>query len=345
MISFESDYNNGCLPEILKNLLQSNEERTSGYGSDCHTEAAKALIRKATGLPDAEVFLLVGGTQTNATMIDALLGSGEGVICVPTAHIEVHEAGAVEAFGHKVITIGGTSSKLDSGGLRSYMESFLSDDSHSHMVQPGLVYISMPTELGDVYRRSELEELYDCCRGYGLKLYIDGARLGYGLCSPECDFDLPFLASHCHAFYIGGTKVGAMMGEAVVFSGMKAPRGFFTNIKRHGALLAKGRMLGIQFETLFADGLYLEISSRAIRLAMKLKDCFRRRGIPLATDSPTNQQFVILSEAQQRSLSKDFAFEIWEKRPDGALMCRFVTSWATSESEIDALDAALERLG
>ena len=153
------------------------------------------------------------------------------------------------------------------------------------------------------------------------------------------------MASHCHAFYIGGTKVGAMMGEAVVFSGMKAPRGFFTNIKRHGALLAKGRMLGIQFETLFADGLYLEISSRAIRLAMKLKDCFRRRGIPLATDSPTNQQFVILSEAQQRSLSKDFAFEIWEKRPDGALMCRFVTSWATSESKIDALDAALERLG
>lgn len=344
MISFESDYNNGCLPEILEKLKQSNDERASGYGSDPHTEAAKALIRKATGLPDAEVYLLVGGTQTNATMIDSLLGSGEGALCVPTAHIEAHEAGAVEAFGHKVITIGGPSSKLSADDVRTYMETFLGDGSHTHMVQPGLVYISMPTELGDVYRRSELEALYDCCREYGLKLYIDGARLGYGLCSPECDFDLAFLASHCHAFYIGGTKVGAMMGEAVVFSGMKAPRGFFTNIKRHGALLAKGRMLGIQFEALFEDGRYLEISRRAIGLAMKLKECFRRRGIPLATDSPTNQQFVILSEAQHRSLSKEFAFEIWEKRPDGALMCRFVTSWATTESEIDKLDAALAGL-
>ena len=344
MISFESDYNNGCLPEILKNLLQSNDERTSGYGSDCHTEAAKALIRKATGLPDAEVFLLVGGTQTNATMIDALLGSGEGVICVPTAHIEVHEAGAVEAFGHKVITIGGTSSKLDAGGLRSYMESFLSDDSHSHMVQPGMVYISMPTELGDVYRRSELEELYDCCRGYGLKLYIDGARLGYGLCSPECDFDLPFLASHCHAFYIGGTKVGAMFGEAVCIVNSKYKEDFRYHIKQHGGMLAKGRFLGIQFETLFRDGLYLEISKHAIEQAMRIKEAFTEGGCEFLFDSPTNQQFPILNRMVFTELAKRYTFTTWEKLPGERTAVRFVTSWATRPEHVDALIEDVKRL-
>lgn len=345
MISFESDYDNGCLPEILQKLSETNGERTSGYGNDPHTEAAVALIREAAGLPEADVFLLVGGTQTNATMIDSMLGAGEGVLCVPSAHIEVHEAGAVEAFGHKVITTGGVSSgKLTAEDISAYMETFLNDESHAHMVQPGLVYISMPTELGEVYKREELGSIYNCCRRYGLRLYIDGARLGYGLCSPECDYDLGYLAGHCHAFYIGGTKVGAMMGEAVVFSGMKAPRCFLTGVKRHGALLAKGRMLGIQFETLFTGGLYMKVSRHAVDMAMRLKEIFLRCGIELASDSPTNQQFVILDEAVYRALSRTLAFEIWEKRTGGRLMCRFVTSWATTDSDLEAVESALKAL-
>ena len=264
MISFESDYNNGMLPEILEALGKTNGDKTSGYGFDPYSESAKEKIRKAVDNENAEVFFLIGGTQTNTTVIDSVLMGCEGVICVETGHIEVHESGAVEAFGHKVITLPGKNSKLTTGTLSAYMDSFLADETHPHMVQPGMVYISMPTEFGMVYTREELTALYTTCQKYNLRLFIDGARLGYGLVSAACDYDLPFLAKHCDAFYIGGTKVGAMMGEAVVFSGMKAPKHFFTNIKRHGALLAKSRMLGIQFDTLFTDNLSFKISRLAI---------------------------------------------------------------------------------
>lgn len=233
MISFQSDYNNGMLLEILEALAKTNNDKTPGYGFDPYTEAAKEKIRKAVDNENADVFFLVGGTQTNTTVIDSVLLGCEGVICVETGHIEVHESGAVEAFGHKVITLPSDDSKLSSETLSAYMDTFLADETHPHMVQPGMVYISMPTEFGMVYTKAELEQLYATCQKYQLKLFIDGARLGYGLMSEACDYDLPFLAKHCDVFYIGGTKVGAMMGEAVVFSGMKAPKYFFTNVKRH----------------------------------------------------------------------------------------------------------------
>lgn len=344
MISFESDYNNGTLPEILNALCKTNDEKTSGYGFDPYTEAAKEKIRKAIGMEDAEVYFLVGGTQTNTTVIDSVLLGCEGVICVETGHIEVHESGAVEAFGHKVITLPSTDSKLNPETLSAYMDNFLADETHPHMVQPGMVYISMPTELGMVYTKEELETLYATCQKYDLRLFIDGARLGYGLMSEACDYDLPFLARHCDVFYIGGTKVGAMFGEAVVFSGMKAPKYFFTIVKRHGALLAKGRMLGIQFDTLFTDNLYFEVSRHAISMAGRIRSVFGKHGIDIAYDSPTNQQFVILSPTLYQALSQKVAFEIWERKSETEIVCRFVTSWATKEEELEELDRILTEL-
>lgn len=342
MISFESDYNNGMLPEILAALARTNAEKTSGYGSDPYTESAREKIRRVVGNDRAEVFFLTGGTQTNATVIDSLLLPCEGAVCVETAHIAVHESGAVEAAGHKVITLPSADSKLSAEALRAHMDRFLADGTHPHMVQPGLVYITMPTELGMVYTRRELSDLYNECRRYGLKLYVDGARLGYGLASDACDYDLPFLAAHCDAFYIGGTKVGAMMGEAVVFSGMPAPKYFFTTVKRHGALLAKGRMLGVQFDTLFSDGLYFRVARHAVEMAERLKSAFLSAGIPLAMDSPTNQQFVVLSREQYDALSREVKFEIWEPGDSGKTVCRFVTSWATTEEDISGLERALK---
>lgn len=344
MISFQSDYNNGMLPEILEALAKTNNDKTPGYGFDPYTEAAKEKIRKAVDNENADVFFLVGGTQTNTTVIDSVLLGCEGVICVETGHIEVHESGAVEAFGHKVITLPSDDSKLNPEALSAYMDTFLADETHPHMVQPGIVYISMPTEFGMVYTKTELEQLYATCQKYQLKLFIDGARLGYGLMSEACDYDLLFLAKHCDVFYIGGTKVGAMMGEAVVFSGMKAPKYFFTNVKRHGALLAKGRMLGIQFDTLFTNNLYFKISKHAIDMAIRIRSIFTKHGIKITYNSPTNQQFVSLSPTLYDALSKNVAFEIWERKSDDEIICRFVTSWATKETEIEELDKELSKL-
>lgn len=344
MTSFESDYNNGMLPEILERLTQTNNEKTSGYGYDRFCVSAKQKICEAIGMFNAEVYFLVGGTQTNATVIDSLLQSCEGVICAKTAHIEVHEAGAIEASGHKVITLDGNDSKLCKEQIVEYMEAFLADETHAHMVQPGMVYITFPTELGALYTREEIEQLYDVCCHYSLKLYIDGARLGYGLMAHECDVDLKFLASHCDAFYIGGTKVGAMAGEAVVYTQTRAPRNIFTIIKRHGALLAKGRMLGIQFDTLFTDNLYLRVSRHAIDKAHELRLCFERHGIKAGVDSPTNQQFFILSPEEKQQLMQHIDFEVWSPMDDGNILCRFVTSWATTDEDIEELDKALAGL-
>ena len=343
--SFESDYNNGCLPEILRRLSETNDEKASGYGFDPYTEMAKERIRKACDMTEAEVHFLVGGTQTNATAIDSLLQGCEGVLSVDTGHINVHESGAVEAFGHKVLVLPGIAGgKMAASQIDDYMRKFLADETYPHMVQPGMVYISMPTEFGMVYTKEELTAIYSTCQKYDLRLFIDGARLGYGLVSEACDYDLPFLASHCDVFYIGGTKVGAMMGEAVVFSGMKAPKYFFTNVKRHGALLAKGRMLGIQFDTLFTDQLYFNISRHAITMATRIRSIFQKHGIAIAYDSPTNQQFVVLSPTLYDALSKKVAFEIWERKSDTEIICRFVTSWATKEEELDELDHILHTL-
>ena len=262
-VSFESDYNNGTLPEILSRLIAENDNKTSGYGSDPYTASAKEKIRQAIGCPEADIFFLIGGTQTNQTVIDALLLGCEGVIAAESAHINVHESGAIEAYGHKVLVIPSEGSKLTAQGIDRYMSAFLADETYPHMVLPRMVYITMPTELGMLYTKQEIEDIQEVCRRYDLLLYADGARLGYGLTSSQSDITLPWLAQHVDAFYIGGTKVGAMFGEAVVFSNIKAPRAFFTTVKRHGALLAKGRMLGIQFDTLFTDGLYLRVARNA----------------------------------------------------------------------------------
>lgn len=342
--SFESDYNNGCLPEILRRLSETNDEKSSGYGFDPYTERAKDRIRKACDMTEAEVHFLVGGTQTNATAIDSLLQGCEGVLSIDTGHINVHESGAVEAFGHKVLVLPGIAGgKMAASQIDDYMRKFLADETYPHMVQPGMVYITLPTELGALYSRKELAEIYTVCQQYGLRLYVDGARLGYGLMAEGNDINLPFLAHHCDAFYIGGTKVGALLGEALVYTNTRAPKYIFTIIKRHGALLAKGRVLGLQFDTLFTDDLYFRVSRHAIDMAQALRRVFAKHGLSLGIDSPTNQQFVILSKEQKQRLAEEIAFEIWEPLPDDHLLCRFVTCWATTEADIAALDEALKR--
>lgn len=342
--SFESDYNNGCLPEILRRLSETNDEKSSGYGFDPYTERAKDRIRKACDMTEAEVHFLVGGTQTNATAIDSLLQGCEGVLSVDTGHINVHESGAVEAFGHKVLVLPGIAGgKMAASQIDDYMRKFLADETYPHMVQPGMVYITLPTELGALYSRKELADIYTVCQQYGLRLYVDGARLGYGLMAEGNDIDLPFLAHHCDVFYIGGTKVGALLGEALVYTNTRAPKYIFTIIKRHGALLAKGRVLGLQFDTLFTDDLYFRVSRHAIDMAQALRKVFAKHGLSLGIDSPTNQQFVILSKEQKQRLAEEIAFEIWEPLPNDHLLCRFVTCWATTEADIAALDEALKR--
>lgn len=343
--SFESDYNNGCLPEILRRLSETNDEKSSGYGFDPYTERAKDRIRKACDMTEAEVHFLVGGTQTNATAIDSLLQGCEGVLSVDTGHINVHESGAVEAFGHKVLVLPGIAGgKMAASQINDYMRKFLADETYPHMVQPGMVYITLPTELGALYSRKELADIYTVCQQYGLRLYVDGARLGYGLMAEGNDIDLPFLAHHCDAFYIGGTKVGALLGEALVYTNTRAPKYIFTIIKRHGALLAKGRVLGLQFDTLFTDDLYFRVSRHAIDMAQALRRVFAKHGLSLGIDSPTNQQFVILSKEQKQRLAEEIAFEIWEPLPNDHLLCRFVTCWATTAADIAALDEALAHI-
>lgn len=343
--SFESDYNNGCLPEILRRLSETNDEKSSGYGFDPYTERAKDRIRKACDMTEAEVHFLVGGTQTNATAIDSLLQGCEGVLSVDTGHINVHESGAVEAFGHKVLVLPGIAGgKMAASQIDDYMRKFLADKTYPHMVQPGMVYITLPTELGALYSRKELADIYTVCQQYGLRLYVDGARLGYGLMAEGNDIDLPFLAHHCDAFYIGGTKVGALLGEALIYTNTRAPKYIFTIIKRHGALLAKGRVLGLQFDTLFTDDLYFRVSRHAIDMAQALRKVFAKHGLSLGIDSPTNQQFVILSKEQKQRLAEEIAFEIWEPLPNDHLLCRFVTCWATTEADIAALDEALAHI-
>lgn len=343
--SFESDYNNGCLPEILRRLSETNDEKSSGYGFDPYTERAKDRIRKACEMTEAEVHFLVGGTQTNATAIDSLLQGCEGVLSVDTGHINVHESGAVEAFGHKVLVLPGIAGgKMAASQIDDYMRKFLADETYPHMVQPGMVYITLPTELGALYSRKELADIYTVCQQYGLRLYVDGARLGYGLMAEGNDIDLPFLAHHCDAFYIGGTKVGALLGEALIYTNTRAPKYIFTIIKRHGALLAKGRVLGLQFDTLFTDDLYFRVSRHAIDMAQALRRVFAKHGLSLGIDSPTNQQFVILSKEQKQRLAEEIAFEIWEPLPNDHLLCRFVTCWATTEDDIVALDEALAHI-
>ena len=340
-VSFTCDYCEGAHPKILQRLLDTNMIQASGYGEDPFCSSARAKIREATCCPEADVFFLVGGTQTNATVIDSMLRGYEGVIAAASGHIAVHESGAIEFGGHKVITLPAKEGKLEAVTIEDYLKVFHADEAKDHMVLPGMVYISFPTEYGTIYSRSELEAIKAVCKRYGIPLFIDGARLGYGLQSPACDLTLPEIASLCDVFYIGGTKVGALCGEAVVFPRGNAPAHFFTTVKQHGALLAKGRLLGLQFDTLFTDGLYFEISRNAIEKAMELKQLFLSKGIPLYIDSPTNQQFPIMTKEDLTPLEGKVLYEVWETLPDGRLVTRFATSWATSEAQIEYLASLL----
>ena len=340
-MNFTCDYTEGAHPQILQRLLETNMAQEPGYGEDSFCASAREKIRQACGSPFADVFFLVGGTQTNATVIDAVLRPGEGVLAATTGHISVHEAGAIEFSGHKVLALPGSEGKLQASVLASWLETFYADPTWEHMVAPGLVYLSFPTEYGTLYSRAELLDIKAVCAKYKLPFFLDGARLGYGLASPSCDVTLEDIASICDVFYIGGTKVGALCGEAVVFPNGNAPKGFFTTIKRHGALLAKGRLLGVQFDTLFTDGLYLSIAGNAITRANELKTLFAAKGIPFYIDSPTNQQFPVLSAAQVDYLNGKVEFEIWEKLADGRYVTRFATSWATTKDSILSLAVLL----
>lgn len=341
MLSFESDYTEGAHPDILRRLIETNLIQQPGYGSDMWCVSAKEKIRAAVGYPDADVHLLTGGTQTNMIVIDALLGACEGVICADTGHIQCHEAGAVESCGRKILTLPHEQGKITASSLKNYLQKFYNDSSYTHMVYPGMVYISHPTEYGTLYSLSELHALSDVCKQYDIPLFMDGARLGYGLMSRGTDVTLKDIANLCDVFYIGGTKVGALCGEAVVFPRHAAPKHFFTFIKQHGALLAKGRLLGIQFDTLFSNDLYFHISRHAIEMADRIRDALALKGYEFYIPTVTNQIFVVLDDVQLKSLEGSVSYSVWEHLDDGRTVVRFASSWATTEENVNALIALL----
>ena len=341
MISFQSDYICGAHPEILKRFAETNMECLPGYGSDVYCERAAEKIKKAIG-KDVQVEFLVGGTQTNAVVISTMLADHEGVVAAKSGHISVHEAGAIEYNGHEVLTISQKNGKINAEELDKYIADFYADESYEHMTFPGMVYISHPTEYGTLYTKAELMKISEVCRKYDIPLYMDGARLGYGLMSRDTDVSLRDIADLCDVFYIGGTKVGALCGEAVVFTRGNKPKHFLTSVKKRGALLAKGRVLGIQFDTLFTDDLYFKISRHAIDMAEKLKSIIRAHGIEFYIDSPTNQQFIVLENQMIERLAGEVAFDVWEKRDDNRSVIRLATSWSTTEEDLRALDELLQ---
>ena len=341
MLSFENDYSQGAHEKILQRLVETNREAASGYGTDPYTERAKEKIRQACECPQAEVHFLVGGTQTNQNVIDAMLEGYEGVVAALSGHVSQHEAGAIEYSGHKVLTVPQEEGKIAASVLSQYLEDFFADENHEHMVFPGMVYISHPTEYGTLYSRNELEALSNVCHQYDIPLYLDGARLGYALASYETDVTLPDIARLCDAFYIGGTKVGALFGEAVVFTGKRKPKHFLTRIKQHGALLAKGKLLGIQFDTLFTDNLYFSLGRHAIDCAEELKQIFREKGYPFYLESPTNQQFILLDNDKMDTLKEKVKFSYWEPYDEKYTVVRFATSWATTKEDLEELRTVL----
>lgn len=341
MLSFESDYVEGCHEQILNRLLETNLEKLPGYGADCYTERAKEKIKVACACDTAEVHLLTGGTQTNQIVIDAMLAPYEGVVAAETGHISLHEAGAIEYTGHKVLMLPQKFGKIFATDLEQLLQTFYTDANHEHMVFPGMVYISHPTEYGTLYTLEELQLISAVCRAYRIPLFLDGARLGYGLMSKKTDVTLQNIAELCDVFYIGGTKVGALCGEAVVFTKNNTPKHFLTRVKQHGALLAKGRLLGIQFDTLFTDNLYFDISRYAIEMAERLKEVFVAEGMELLIDSPTNQLFVIMENTQMKQLEEKVRLNYWESYGEAHTVVRFATDWATKEKDIDEFAAIL----
>ena len=337
MLSFESDYIMGAHPKLLERLVETNMEPLSGYGYDKYCDSAKEKIKMAVGCEDAQVFLLNGGTQTNQIIIDTMLKPFEGVISAVTGHIFTHEAGAVEFTGHKVLTLPQYEGKIKVQDLKGMLEAFYGDENREHSVFPGMVYVSYPTEYGTLYSKAELGAISEICREYNIPLYMDGARLGYGLESSGADLTLKDIAELCDVFYIGGTKVGALCGEAVVFTHNNAPDHFFTSIKQHGALLAKGRLLGVQFDTLFTNNLYFEISRHAIKMADKMRTALREKGYEFFIETVTNQIFIVLEKDKYESLKEKVAFGFWERLQNGNTVVRFASSWATSKEDVENL--------
>lgn len=344
MIYFNNDYSEGCHPKILEVLAQTNMEQTPGYGMDDHCAGAAKKIRTLCGDDTLAVHFLVGGTQTNLTVIDAALRPHQGVMGAASAHINVHETGAVEATGHKVLWLPGEEGKIAAAQVRETVLAHRVDSSREHTVQPKMVYISNPTELGTLYSKKELQELSDTCRELGLYLFLDGARLGYGLEAVGNDVTMEDLARLCDVFYIGGTKVGALFGEAVVISNPELKEDFRYLIKQHGGMLAKGRLLGIQFETLLEDGLYFQIARQADVLADQIRDCLSECNVPLLVPGTTNQIFPILPDTALEEFSKTYAFSEQERIDETHRAVRFCTSWATTQENVDALCRDLKQL-
>lgn len=341
MIQFQCDYNQTCHPAILEALGRVGMEQIVGYGEDHYCQEARRLIRQLVGREDADVHFLVGGTQTNMTVISSALRPYQGVIAADTGHINVHETGAIEHSGHKVIALPARNGKIDASQVKAAIDAHYAENGPEHTVQPGMVYISFPTEVGTIYSLAELEAIHDVCRSGHVPLFIDGARLGYGLCSPQCDVTLRDIARLADVFYIGGTKVGAMMGEAVVITADELKRDFRYHIKQNGGMLAKGWLLGVQFLTLFTDNLYMRIAQNAINQAMRLRDALKDAGYTMYAESPTNQQFVVITDEELQRLSHDFLLEPWGRVDSTHMAVRICTSWATTDADIDRLTAAL----
>ena len=340
MVNFESDYICGAHPKVMQRLLETNLEPQTGYGDDDYSVSARQKILAACGCPGGDVFFLSGGTQANVVAISSLLKPWQGVVTAKTGHIHVHEAGGLEAVGVKLLELPEQYGKLSADDVRALTEAVLADENREHIVWPGVVYITHPTEWGFLYTRQELEALSAVCRQYGLKLFLDGARLGYGLMSPGTDVDLPLIARLCDAFYIGGTKVGALCGEAVVFP-QGAPAHFVNYSKKRLALMAKGRLFGVQFDALFTDGLYYEVGRRGIETALRLKQILEAHRVPLYLETPTNQQFAVLENGVLERLRQQVRVSYWSKADDTHTIVRFATSWSTTDADLEALDKAL----
>ena len=343
MIRFNCDYQEGAHPQIMQALLETNMEQTIGYGEDAYCKAAKEKIKEVCNCPHAEVHFLVGGTQANLTVISSILRPHQAVLCVKEGHINVHETGAIEACGHKVMALEGKDGKITGAQIKEAHRLHWEDGAHEHITQPKLVYISNPTELGTIYSKAELEDIKRACDECHLYLFLDGARLGYGLMSSANDLTLSDIAKNCDVFYIGGTKVGALFGEAVVITNSALQEDFRYIMKQKGAMLAKGRLLGIQFLELFKDGLYFEIAGHAMKMAELLRDGLKALGYEFYANSPTNQQFVIVSNEKLEEIGKVFSYEPMQAIGEDKRVVRFCTSWATKEEDVQALLKAMEQ--